>query len=263
MDLVVTHFQLEGAVLYHNEGNGLFSDVSSISGIKRPSHPYVHWGVHFLDYDNNGWIDLLMVNGHVLDNADLVGSAHAQPALLFRNGEKGVFLDVTGEAGEALSAPRVSRGAAFGDYDDDGDVDVFISNNNGPATLLRNDTQNQNRWLRVRLVGGKRKGEGGKAKGERGEGHFRLPPSAFRLSNRDGIGARVEVWAGGRRQVKDARSGSSYLSQNDLRLHFGLGSARKADSVIVHWPGGTVDRLPDVATGRQVAVQEGETQGQR
>jgi len=281
MDLAVTHFQLEGAVLYHNEGNGLFSDVSSLSGIKRASYPYVHWGVHFLDYDNNGWVDLLMVNGHVLDNAELVGSAHAQPPLLFRNGENGKFLEVAQAAG--LSAPRVSRGAAFGDYDDDGDVDVFINNNNGPATLLMNDGGNQGHWIRVKLVGGKRpeteKGETEK----RGESLFpgspvpRLPGSgggagrglfpgspALRvsgsaLSNRDGIGARVTVWAGGQGQVKEVRSGSSYLSQNDFRLHFGLGPATKADSMVVRWPGGTLDRLLNVAADRQVTVSEGET----
>ena len=263
MDLAVTHFQLEGAVLYHNEGNGLFSDVSSLSGIKRASYPFVHWGVHFLDYDNDGWVDLLMVNGHVLDNAELVGSAHAQPALLFRNQRDGKFVDVTREGGADLSVPRVSRGAAFGDYDDDGDVDVFINNNHGPATLLRNEGKDSGHWIEVKVVGGQRPVTSHES---RVPGQKPSDPGPAtrdpRLSNRDGIGARVAVWAGGRGQVKEVRSGSSYLSQNDLRLHFGLGPDTKADSVTVRWPGRGVDRLLDVAADRQVVVREGETKKQ-
>ncbi len=267
-DLAVTHFQLEGAVLYHNEGNGLFSDVSSLSGIKRASYPYVHWGVHFLDYDNDAWPDLLMVNGHVLDNAELVGSTHAQPALLFRNQRDGKFLEVTREAGTDLSVPRVSRGAAFGDYDEDGDVDVFINNNNGPATLLKNEGGNQGHWIEVKLVGGmggQGSGVRGQEKQDRGRGgpDPRSPVPDPRLSNRDGIGVRVWVWAGGRGQAQEVRSGSSYLSQNDFRLHFGLGPATKVDSVAVRWPGGMVDRLPGMAADRQVVVREGETKRQR
>ena len=281
LDLVVTHFQLEGAALYHNEGNGIFADVSAISGLKRFTHPYVHWGVNFLDYDNDGWPDLFIVTGHVLDNAPLVGSTHAQPALLLRNDRQGRFVDATGESGEDLSVPRVSRGAAFGDYDDDGDVDVFINNNNGYATLLRNEGGDWNHWLTVKVIGGQgsgRKMQGAKWKmenakirgqesGVRGGGTGGLniedrrlkieKPSQPRLSNRNGIGARVTVWAKGRRQVKEVRSGSGYLSQNDFRLQFGLGSATGADSIRVRWPGGTVDRLWKVPGDRMVVVREG------
>ena len=246
MDLVVTNFGLEGGGLYRNEGNGLFTDISSRSGIRKATFRYVGWGTGFLDYDNDGWSDLLMVHGHVLDNAELVGSTHAQPDLLFRNDGKGRFVDVTREVGDDLSAPFASRGAVFGDYDNDGDVDVFVLTMNGPARLLRNEGGNQNHWLRVKLVGGAGRAEA-------------RPARATLLSNRNGIGARVTVWVGGRQQVREVRSGSSYLSQNDFRLHFGLGSAVKADSVVVRWPGGIVDRLETLAADREVVVQEGVT----
>ncbi len=260
MDLVVTHFQLEGAVLYRNEGNGFFTDVTSVSRIKGATLNYVHWGVHFMDYDNDGWRDLFVATGHVLDNAELVGSTHAQPDLLFRNDGKGRFVDVTREVGDDLSTPCASRGAAFGDYDNDGDMDVFVLTMNGPARLLRNEDGNQNHWLSVKLVGGAEAVQSPESKVQspevlgRGRGDSELV-----LSNRNGIGARVTVWVGGRQQVREVRSGSSYLSQNDFRLHFGLGSAVKADSVVVRWPGGTVDWLQDVAADRQVIVHEGET----
>ncbi len=246
MDLVVTNFGMEGAGLYRNEGSGLFTDISSRSGIRKATFRYVGWGAGFLDYDNDGWSDLLMVHGHVLDNADRVGSVYPQPAVLFRNSGSGRFVDVTREVEDDLSAPFASRGAAFGDYDNDGDVDVFVLTVNGPARLLRNEAGNRNHWLRVKLVGGA---------GQEVE----RPGRTTLLSNRNGIGARVTVWAGGRQQVGEVKSGSSYLSQNDFRLHFGLGSAVEADSVVIRWPGGIVDRLETLAADGEVVVQEGET----
>lgn len=245
-DLVVTNFRLEGAALFRNEGAGLFTDISSISGIRTQTLPYVGWGIGFLDYDNDGWPDLLMAHGHVLDNAHRVGSVYRQPAILFRNTGDGRFVDVTRDVEDGLSAPRPARGAAFGDYDNDGDVDVFVLSVNGAARLLRNDVGNGRRWLRVKLVGAARE-------------HAVRSTGGPRLSNRNGIGARVTVWAGGRPQVREVRSGSSYLSQNDFRLHFGLDRNAIVDSVKVRWPGGTVDRMGSISADREIVVREGET----
>ncbi len=246
LDLAVTNFRLEGAGLYRNEGAGLFTDISSISGIRPPTIPHVGWGIGFLDYDNDGWPDLLMVHGHVLDNAHRVGSVYKQPAILFRNTGDGRFVDVTRDVEDGLSIPQPGRGAAFGDYDNDGDVDVFVLSVNGAGRLLRNDAGNGSRWLRVKLVGAAR---------EHSVGSTGTP----RLSNRNGIGARVTVWAGGRPQVGEVRSGSSYLSQNDFRLHFGLGQAPTVDSLRVRWPGGAVDWIRSISADREIVVREGET----
>ena len=246
LDLAVTNFRLEGAGLYRNEGAGLFTDISSISGIRPPTIPHVGWGIGFLDYDNDGWPDLLMVHGHVLDNAHRVGSVYKQPAILFRNTGDGRFVDVTRDVEDGLSTPQPGRGAAFGDYDNDGDVDVFVLSVNGAGRLLRNDAGNGSRWLRVKLVGAARE-------------HSVGSTGAPRLSNRNGIGARVTVWAGGRPQVGEVRSGSSYLSQNDFRLHFGLGQAPTVDSLKVRWPGGAVDWIRSISVDREIVVREGET----
>ena len=246
LDLAVTNFRLEGAGLYRNEGAGLFTDISSISGIRPPTIPHVGWGIGFLDYDNDGWPDLLMVHGHVLDNAHRVGSVYKQPAILFRNTGDGRFVDVTRDVEDGLSMPQPGRGAAFGDYDNDGDVDVFVLSVNGAGRLLRNDAGNGSRWLRVKLVGAARE-------------HSVGSTGAPRLSNRNGIGARVTVWAGGRPQVGEVRSGSSYLSQNDFRLHFGLGRAPTVDSLKVRWPGGAVDWIRSISVDREIVVREGET----
>ncbi|MDE3258606.1 MAG: CRTAC1 family protein [Gemmatimonadota bacterium] len=245
LDLAVTNFRLEGAGLFRNEGGALFTDISSISGIRTPTFPHVGWGTGFLDYDSDGWTDLLMVHGHVLDNADRVGSVYHQPAILMRNSGDGRFIDVTAEVKDDLSVPVPGRGAAFGDYDNDGDVDVFILAVNGAARLLRNEVGNRNRWLRIKLVGA--------ARGDR-----KHPGAEVRVSNRSGIGARVTVWTGGRPQTREVRSGSSYLSQNDFRLHFGLGKHAAADSVTVRWPGGAVDRLGSISADRELVVREGE-----
>ncbi len=246
LDLAISNFRLEGAGLYRNEGAGLFTDVSSISGIRAPTIPHVGWGIGFLDYDNDGWPDLLMAHGHVLDNAHRVGSVYKQPAILFRNTGDGRFVDVTRDVEDGLSVPQPGRGVAFGDFDNDGDVDVFVLSVNGAARLLRNDVGNRSRWLRVKLAGAARE-------------HSVGSTGAPRLSNRNGIGARVTVWAGGRPRVGEVRSGSSYLSQNDFRLHFGLGRNAMVDSLKVRWPGGTVDRIGSTSADREIVVREGET----
>ena len=261
-DLVVTNFQDEGVSLYRNEGSTYFSDISMPSGVRGPSLKRLGWGVSFVDCDNDGWSDLFSVNGHVLDNIDLFdpGADYRQRRLLLRNTGKGRFEDISDKVGSGFESAAVGRGAAFGDFDNDGDMDVFINNNNSPATLLRNEGGNRNHWLMVKLVGGQRSEVRSQGSGVRDGGgpNIRHPASSPRLSNRNGIGARVTVWTDGRHQVKEVRSGSSYLSQNDFRLHFGLGSAAMADSVRIRWPSGLVSRIGKVPANRFIVVREGE-----
>ena len=194
---------------------------------------YLGWGCGIVDLDNDGWLDVFLANGHVdpeLEKAGL-GMPYKEPKTLYRNLRNGRFEDVSKRAGPAVQLPASARGVAFGDFDNDGDLDLVINNMNGTPALLHNDGGNGNRWLKLKLVGTR--------------------------SNRSGIGARVRVVAGSHSQIDEVRSGGSYLSQNDLRLHFGMGPATKADLVEVHWPSGCVDALKDVETNQTVRVKEG------
>ena len=238
LDLFMTDYQAETNALYQNEGNGFFTDRAFAAGLALPSLPYVSWGNLIFDYDNDGFKDLFVVNGHVLDNVELFDSSsrYYQPNQLFRNAgpdESGNwrFIDVSAVSGAALLEEKPSRGLAWGDYDNDGDGDVFVLNSNLPATLLRNEGGNANHWLMVKTVG--------------------------RKSNRDGIGARVRVKAGELIQIAEVRSGSSYLSQNDRRLSFGLGRREKVDRVEIRWPAGGVDVLVEVRVDQLLIVEEG------
>ncbi|MEW6755584.1 MAG: CRTAC1 family protein, partial [Candidatus Latescibacterota bacterium] len=238
LDLFMTDYQAESSALYENEGNGFFTDRAFAAGLAIPSLPWVKWGTFFLDWDNDGDRDLFAANGHVLDNAEAFDSStsYHQPNQLFANlGPDAAgtwrFGDVSAAAGAALQDRQPSRGAAWGDYDNDGDPDIAVQNSNLPAVLLRNDGGNASHWLTVRLVG--------------------------RRSNRDGVGARVRVSAGDLVQVAQCRAGSSYLSHCDTRLHFGLGARTRVDSLEVRWPAGTVDRLRDVPADRFLTVEEG------
>ncbi len=233
LDLVVPNFHREPTSLYRNEGEGLFSWESMRSGIGRPSLAWVGWGTAFLDYDNDGFLDVFVANGHTLDNIDRfdASSSYPQPDQLFRNTGKGRFEDVSAASGEALAAAKVSRGAAFGDYDDDGDTDIFVVHSTGRAALLRNEGGNEGRWLQVRTVG--------------------------RRANRDGVGARIEVLSGDLRQVREIRTGSGLYSQNDPRACFGLGERERVDALEVRWPGGGVDRVEEIAANQMVVVAEG------
>ncbi len=235
-DLFVVNFSFETHTLYRNLANGFFSDVTSIAGLTGPTLLPLAWGARFLDFDNDGDLDLFCANGHVLHNIDQMEKVltYKQPNQLFRN-DDGHFADVSSAAGLASAVPWVSRGAAFADYDDDGDVDILVNNNNGPAELLRNDggnNDNSGRWLTVHLTGTR--------------------------SNRDGIGARIELWSGGRRQVKEVVSGASYLASNDPRIHFGLGAEKLVERVKVHWPSGQADSWEDLPVNRMVTLREGE-----
>ncbi len=235
-DLAKTNFSDDTPDLYRNNGDGTFRDATFSAGLG--SHPnYMGWGMGFFDFDNDGWLDLFMANGHldaVIDRYH-IDSTYAEPKLLYHNvpgpGGRRVFQDVSRASGPAIPILTSSRGVAFADYDDDGDVDIVINNLNGPAFLLRNDGGNRHHWIKIKTVGVK--------------------------SNRNGIGTRVEVHAGSLRQVDEVRSGGSYISQNELRLHFGLGEQREAEEIIVRWPSGQVDRLQHVAAGRTIVIQEG------
>ncbi len=232
--LVIGNFSNEMMGLYHNEGNGLFIDEAPTSTVGRGSLLTLTFGAFFFDYDLDGRLDIFAANGHVADDINVVQPkvTHAQPPHLFRNLGERRFEEVAPKLGPALARPIVGRGAAYADIDRDGDLDVLISTNNGPPYLLRNDGGNRNNVLRVRTVGTK--------------------------SNRDGIGAKVTLTlAGGAHPWRLVHTGSSYCSQSELTLTFGLGDLARADNVEVVWPSGQVDRLGPVAANQMVTVQEG------
>lgn len=230
-DLVIGHFSTEMMALYHNEGNGLFIDEGPRSAIGRATLPTLTFGCFFFDFDLDGWPDVFAANGHVADDVERVQTriTYAQPPQLFRN-DGGRFEEVNAP-GTALAVPQVGRGAAYADFDRDGDLDVLVTANGGRPRLLRNDGGNANRMLRIRTVG--------------------------TASNRDGVGARIDVTAGGRTRWQRVRTGSSYLSQSELAVTFGLGARTRADAVEVTWPSGRVDRLGAVPADRTITVEEG------
>jgi hypothetical protein len=232
--LVIGNFSNEMMGLYHNEGNGLFIDEAPTSTVGRASLLTLSFGAFFFDYDLDGRLDIFAANGHVADDINVVQPkvTYAQPPHLFRNLGERRFEEVAPKLGPALARPMVGRGAAYADIDRDGDLDLLISTNNGPAYLLRNDGGNRNNVLRVRTMGTK--------------------------SNRDGIGAKVTLTlASGAHPWRLVHTGSSYCSQSELTLTFGLGDLAKADNVEVVWPSGQVDRLGPVAANQTVTVREG------
>jgi hypothetical protein len=232
LDLFITHLDLELNRLYRNRGDGSFEDTTFSSRIGAGNFRMSGFGTRFIDYDNDGWRDIFIANGHVLDNVELfhADTTYAEKKTIYRN-QRGAFQDVTAQLGADLLIPRVSRAAAFADFDNDGDIDVLVTNNGQAPQLLRNDGGNRNHWLALRLAGVR--------------------------SNRDGIGARVKLTAGGVTQVDEAKGGMSYQSAHDPRLHFGLGDIARADVIEVRWPSGIVDRLTNVPADRVVVVQEG------
>jgi enediyne biosynthesis protein E4 len=232
LDIFKTNFSDDTSNLYRNNGDGTFSDATVSAGMGLNTR-YLGWGCGFVDIDNDGWQDVFLANGHVYPELERAGldTPFKEPKILYRNLRNGRFEDVSARAGSGLGLLRSARGVAFGDFDNDGDLDIVVNNMNDTPTLLRNDGGNKNRWLKVKTIGTR--------------------------SNRTGIGARVRVVAGSHSQIDEVRSGGSYISQNDLRLHFGMGSAPKADEVEIRWPSGQVDRLKDVETNQVVYVQEG------
>ena len=231
--LVIGNFANEMMALYHNEGNGLFIDEAPRSAVGRATLLTLTFGCFFFDYDLDGWPDIFAANGHVADDVERVQSrvTHAQRPQLFRNLGQGRFEEVVADPGDALSQPSVGRGAAYGDLDNDGDLDVLLTANDGPPRLLRNDGGNANTLLRVRTVGVE--------------------------SNRDGIGARVEVSAAGDTRWQIVKTGSSYASQSELPLTFGLGGVGVVDAIRVVWPSGHVDMVDSLTANQLVTIREG------
>ncbi len=227
LDLFITNFDDEYNVLYRNAGKGSFVDVSYEAAVAMVSLPYVGWGTKFFDFDNDGWLDLFVANGHAYPQRD----RYRQRKLLHRNNRDGTFSEIAAQSGSALMEERASRGTAFGDIDNDGDVDIVVNDLDSAPQLLRNDGGNKNNWIIVKTIGTK--------------------------SNRNGIGAKVKVVSGDLVQVDEVRSGGSYISQNDLRLHFGLEKRTSVDLIQVRWPSGTVDTLTKLAANKVVTVKEG------
>ncbi|MEE2833600.1 MAG: CRTAC1 family protein [Candidatus Latescibacterota bacterium] len=231
LDIVVTNYQLENNTLYLND-DPFFDEVSFNSGIGEVSLNYLGFGVGFFDWDNDGWLDLFVTNGHVHDNIERYDPivTYPQRAQVFRNLGDRKFVDITDELGAALQKSYVGRGLAFADYDDDGDIDVAVSPSGGPALLLRNDGGNSMAWLRVRLRG--------------------------TTSNRDAVGAKVWLYAGGTTQFHQVRAGTGYQSTSELTVHFGLGVATGADSLWVEWPSGTRQRFGPQTARRTLLITE-------
>jgi hypothetical protein len=227
-DLFITNFDDDYNTLYRNDGKGSFTDVSYAAKVAALSLPYVGWGTWFFDYDNDGWPDLLVVNGHVYPQLP----TYRQRNFVHRNNHDGTFTEVGTQLGAPFAEKRTGRGAAFGDIDNDGDVDVVINNLDGPPQLLRNDGGNAGHSIVIKTVGVK--------------------------SNRDGIGARIKIISGDLTQIGEVYSGGSYLSQSDLRVHFGLEKRTKIDSIEVHWPSGMVDKVTNVSANKIIIIKEGQ-----
>ena len=230
--LAVTNFEGEMVGLYRAR-DGHYEDVAIAAGVGRPSLSRLGFGCLFADVDLDGGLDLIVANGHIDDTVRNVrgNAGHAQPPQLFLNRGGGAFRDVSALVGAAFAAPRVGRGLACGDFDRDGDVDILMTTNNGPAVLLRNDRDAGNRGLRFRLVG--------------------------TTSNRDAIGATVRIFHGGTSQTRTVKSGSSYLSQSELPVTFGVGRRDRVDRVVVSWPSGRTEEFANVATGKSYDCVEG------
>ena len=232
LDIFKTNFSDDTSTLYHNNPDGTFSDVTTAAGLGLHTK-YLGWGTMFFDFDNDSWPDLMLVNGHVYPEVDKfhLGSDYQEPRILYRNKGDGTFSDVSAAAGSGITTVASSRGLAIGDLWNTGQLSAVISNMNSTPSLLKNEQTYANHWIAFKTVGTK--------------------------SNRDGIGARITLKAAKRVLVDEVRSGSSYYSQNDMRVHFGLGAATKLDSVEIRWPSGLTERFDNVKVDQFNTVTEG------
>jgi len=238
LDIVKTNFAGDTPSLYHNIGGATFEDATFAAGLGRHTQ-FLGWGCGFLDMDNDGWPDILICNGHVYPEVEQLKTeaGYPQQKLLYKNQRNGHFDDVSMQAGPGITVPVASRGCAFGDFDNDGDIDVVVNTVNDYPQLLRCDSASGHNWIKVRTIGTK--------------------------SNRSGIGARLRCVthppdeAKPHQQIDEVRSGGSYISQNDLRVHFGLGKADKVDLLEIRWPSGIIDTLKDLKSNQLIYVQEG------
>ena len=234
LDLVVTHLDSQLARLYQNTANKFFDDATLRSKIGYATYHLSEFGTRFMDYDNDGFLDLFMACGHVLDNVHMYKSDiyYPEPKLMFRNTGRGIFENVSEQLGPDFKLPRVSRGVAVGDFDNDGDLDILVSNNGQPPQLFRNDGGNANHWLELLLIGTR--------------------------SNRDAVGARVKVSAGNLVLHDERKGGMSYQSAQDPRLHFGLGAYSNVDMIEVVWPSGVSTQLSNIKSDQILPIKEGE-----
>jgi hypothetical protein len=232
LDIFRTNFSDDTSTLYRNNGNGTFDDVTFAAGLGLHTQ-YLGWGTMFFDFDNDGWPDLLLVNGHVYPEVDKqhLGSSYQEPKILYHNNGNGTFSDISANAGPAITSMTSARGLAVGDLWNDGRLSGVISNMNAHPSLLVNKIKSPNHWIAFRIIGTK--------------------------SNRDGIGARISLQAGGRMRVDEVRSGSSYSSNSDMRVHFGLGATEKIDFVQVRWPTGLIERFDNLPVNAIHDLKEG------
>jgi len=242
LDIFKTNFSDDTATLYRNHGDGTFDDATFPAGLGLHTE-YLGWGTMFLDFDNDGWPDLLLVNGHVYPEVDSqhLGSSYQEPRILYHNNGNATFTDISGFSGPGITAVSSSRGLAVGDLWNDGRISAVISNMNAPPSLLVNDARNANHWVAFVTQGA----------------FSSSSPSQKYKSNRDGIGARITLKAGPRLFVDEVRSGSSYISNNDMRVHFGLGAATKIDSLEVRWPSGLLERFENLTVDAIHTLKEG------
>ncbi len=233
LDIMASNYQGQTNTIYHNDGNGIFWDVTAECGLGELTLITMSWGTSFVDFDNDGFLDLFFANGHLHDNIEMfeeVGS-YKQTNQLLRNDGDGTFSDISAQCGNGFAMKKSSRGAVFGDYDNDGDIDILVANIGESPDLLRNDGDSQNHWLALKLIGTK--------------------------SNRDAIGAKVILTVGGGRQMRYVKSGSSYLSQSDMRLFFGLGKTKTAEMIEIFWPSGLMQHLEKVSADQYLIITEG------
>ena len=233
LDLFIAAFRDEPKTIHHNEGSGLFQDHSSLLTFGKATEPYVAFGGKWLDYDNDGWLDLIIANGHVQDNIAAIDreASYREPTQLFRNDHGRLLVNMSARAGEALTRPLVGRGLAVGDFDNDGRLDALVVDSEGAPLLLHNQSAPVGHWLSLKLVGSQ--------------------------SNRDGIGASVTVASGGVTQTRLCHTDGSYLSASDMRVFVGLGKSALAERITVRWPSGQTDILRSVRADRTLTIREG------